>query len=149
MNDRLEIINERSFPHPRETLFAAVCEPEKLAQWWGPHGFENRIPEFNFTPGGTWRIVMTASDGNEFDNHWTFLAIEQDRLIRARHHLPIHDFVLEMRFEDHGSGCRLVWMMQFESTDENRGMARFMKAANDQNLERLAGFLQRDAENLH
>ena len=145
MTETLEIITERAFPCPPDTLFAAVANPEKLALWWGPHGFENTIPAFDFTPGGTWRIVMTASDGNEFDNHWTFLAIDENRMIRARHHLPVHDFVLEMRFEDNGAGSRLVWVMELDPTDENRGMARFMKAANDQNLERLAAFLDSES----
>ena len=85
---------------------------------------------------------MTASNGDEFDNHWSFLAIEDGRMVRARHHLPVHDFVLEMRFEDHADGSRLVWRMEFEPTEENQSMAHFLKAANDQNLDRLAQFLE-------
>ncbi|AQZ51720.1 SRPBCC domain-containing protein [Martelella mediterranea] len=141
-NANLEIHNERRFPQDRDTLFAAVADPAKLARWWGPHGFENRITAFDFRPGGSWRIVMTASNGDEFDNHWSFLAIENGRMVRARHHLPVHDFVLEMRFEDHAGGSRLVWRMDFEPTEENQAMAHFLKAANDQNLDRLAQFLE-------
>ncbi|AJY46019.1 SRPBCC domain-containing protein [Martelella endophytica] len=141
-NASLKIENERSFPQDRATLFAAASDPSKLALWWGPHGFENEITAFDFRPGGHWRIVMTTSDGNAFDNHWTFLEIEEGQLIRTRHHLPVHDFVLEMRFEDHAGGSRIVWIMEFEPTEENQAMARFLKAANDQNLERLEQFLE-------
>lgn len=141
-NASLEIHNERRFPQDRDTLFSAVADPAKLARWWGPHGFENRITTFDFRPGGSWRIVMTASNGDEFDNHWSFLAIEDGRMVRARHHLPIHDFILEMRFEDHAGGSRLVWVMEFEPTEENQAIAHFLKAANDQNLDRLAQFLK-------
>ena len=144
----LEILNERTFVQSRDALFSAVADPAKLAQWGGPHGFENRITAFDFRPGGRWRIVMTASNGDDFDNHWTFLAIEDGRMVRARHHLPVHDFVLEMRFEDHAAGSRLFWKMEFEPTEENQAMAHFLKAANDQNLERLANFLQGEAEHV-
>ncbi|WP_180901286.1 SRPBCC domain-containing protein [Martelella soudanensis] len=140
----LQIRNERTFLQDRDALFSAVADPARLARWWGPHGFENRITAFDFRPGGNWRIVMTASNGNAFDNHWTFLAIEDDRLIRTRHHLPMHDFVLEMRFDDHAGGSRLVWVMEFEPTEENQAIAHFLKAANDQNLERLDNFLQEE-----
>ncbi len=148
MTDKIEILNERVFAVDRQRLYDAFADPAMLERWWGPHGFENRITAFDFRPGGRWRIVMTASNGNDFDNHWTFLAIEDGRMVRARHHLPVHDFVLEMRFEDHAAGSRLFWKMEFEPTEEHQAIAHFLKAANDQNLERLADVLEGNAANI-
>ena len=72
MTEKMEILNDRLFEVDPPTLFDAFADPEKLTQWWGPHGFTNRIDEFDLRPGGDWRITMTASNGTDFDNHSTF-----------------------------------------------------------------------------
>ena len=36
----LEIV--RTFDAPRETVWRAWTEVERLARWWGPKGFERR-----------------------------------------------------------------------------------------------------------
>ena len=135
--DKLHIVSERVFNASAETLFSAFSDPQRLAVWWGPHGFTNRITEFDFTPGGTWAVTMTSSDGTDFDNRWTFQAIEPARRILALHHEPMHVFTLEIKFDEQPQGTRLVWHMQFDDTPENREIERFIAAANQQNFDRL------------
>ncbi len=135
--DRLDIVTERLFRTDAETLFDAFAKPEILAIWWGPHGFTNRITEFSFVPGGEWRVTMTSSDETDFDNRWTFQAIERPHRILALHHEPMHVFTLDMRLEPDESGTRLTWHMQFDDTPENREIERFIAAANEQNFDRL------------
>ena len=55
----------RTFDAPRELVFKAWTEPERLAQWWGPSGFEIRIAEFDLLPGGTFHYCLVTPDGNE------------------------------------------------------------------------------------
>lgn len=135
--EKLHIVSERQFDASAETLFAAFADPERLARWWGPHDFTNRITQFDFVPGGDWLITMTSSDGTDFPNHWTFQAIEAPTRILALHHEPMHVFTLEMRFEAREDGTLLVWNMQFDDTPENRDIERFIAAANQQNFDRL------------
>ncbi|TDH34331.1 ATPase [Pseudohoeflea suaedae] len=134
----IEIRNERTFSVNRQTLYSAYADPAKLAEWWGPHGFTNRISVFDLKPGGMWLITMTASNGTDFENHWTFEEIDDGRRIVARHHEPVHVFTLDMTFSDHPDGSRIEWLMIFDRTEENEEMEKFLHAANEQNLDRLA-----------
>ncbi|MCL6707064.1 SRPBCC domain-containing protein [Pseudomonas sp. R2.Fl] len=142
--DKLEIRNERLFDVEVDTLFSAFADPDKLREWWGPHGFTNRIDAFDFRPGGTWRITMTASNGTDFDNRWTFQEIVPSARIVALHHEPMHVFTLEATFAREGAGSRLTWRMLFDPTDENRELERFLAAANEQNFDRLQALLAAD-----
>jgi uncharacterized protein YndB with AHSA1/START domain len=136
--DRALIIeNERVFGADRPTLFRAFSDPDMLAKWWGPHGFTNRIDQFEFENGGTWMIVMTSSNDTDFANHWTFEDIRPDEHIKAFHHGPVHAFGLEIGFHDADAGTRLTWRMLFDNTEENREIERFLAAANEQNFDRL------------
>lgn len=137
MTDKLEILNERLLSAAPAAVFNAIADPTKLALWWGPHGFTNRIDAFDFRVGGDWRVTMTSSDGTDFANRWTFHEIEEARRVVALHHEPMHVFTLEMDFEVEGTCTRLKWRMLFEPTDENRELQKFIHAANEQNFDRL------------
>lgn len=142
MSEQLEILNTRILPASRQAVFDAFAEPEQLKHWWGPHGFTNAIPEFDLRPGGKWRIVMTASDGTDFDNHCTFEEVVTPARIRYIHHLPMHVFSMEMTFDEEAGGTRLTWRMGFEPTEENLQLSKFLAAANEQNFDRLETYLQ-------
>jgi uncharacterized protein YndB with AHSA1/START domain len=142
MTNKMEILNERLFPVDPPTLFGAFADPAKLQQWWGPHGFTNRIDQFDFRPGGDWHITMTASDGTDFDNRSTFQEIVPFERIVFLHHLPMHVYTMEMRFVAEGDGTRLHWRMIFEPTQENLQLKKFIAAANEQNFDRLEALLQ-------
>lgn len=139
--DIIEIRNGRSYPVSRKKLYAAFADPGQLAKWWGPHGFTNTISVFDLRPGGMWFVTMTASNGTDFENRWTFEEVIEGEMIRARHHEPVHVFTLEMRFSDEPGGSRLEWLMIFDRTEENEAIEKFLHAANEQNLERLETLL--------
>lgn len=142
MSDKLEILNTRVFAASQEDLFNAFADPQQLKHWWGPDGFTNSIPEFDLRPGGKWRIVMTASDGTDFDNHCTFEDVLAPKRISYVHHLPMHVFTMTMTFEQEAGGTRLTWRMLFDPTEENLQLEKFLAAANEQNFDRLDNHLQ-------
>ncbi|MBP1852653.1 SRPBCC domain-containing protein [Rhizobium halophytocola] len=146
MTGKIEILNARVFPVDRRELFNAFADPVRLAEWWGPDGFANTITAFDLRPGGQWLITMTASNGTDFNNRWTFADVVEDAFISARHHEPIHDFTLDMTFRDAGQAARLEWRMLIDRTDENEELDRFLEAANEQNFDRLAAHLGCDQE---
>lgn len=142
MTEKMEILNDRLFEVDPPTHFDAFADPEKLTRWWGPHGFTNRIDEFDFRPGGDWRITMTASNGTDFDNHSTFQEVVPTERIVFLHHLPMHVYTMEMRFVGESGGTRLHWRMLFEPTEETLQLKKFIAAANEQNFDRLEALLQ-------
>jgi uncharacterized protein YndB with AHSA1/START domain len=143
MSGKIEILNERLFPLDRATLFDAFADPDKLALWWGPEGFTNTISRFDLKPGGDWLITMTADNGTDFHNRWTFDSVVEGELVRMTHHEPVHVFTLEMQFAAVQSGARLSWRMLFDRTPENEAMEKFLHAANEQNFDRLEWLLGR------
>src|SRR5271168_3681513 len=53
-----EVVLTRVFDAPRELVFKAWTEPERLARWWGPHGFTNPVCEADVRPGGALLVHM-------------------------------------------------------------------------------------------
>lgn len=137
MTEKIEILSERLFPVDAQTLFSTFADPAKLAEWWGPHGFTNRIDTFDLRPGGTWRVTMTASNGTDFDNHSTFEIVEPFTRITFIHHGPIHLYRMDMAFKPEEQGTRLVWRMEFDASEELAMLEKFIAAANEQNFDRL------------
>lgn len=58
-----ELVLERVFNAPRELVFQAFTEPERLRRWWGPTGFTSPRCEVDLRPGGALRIDMRAPNG--------------------------------------------------------------------------------------
>ena len=72
----------RTFNAPRDIVFRAWIDPHHLAQWWGPRGCTTVIQEMDVRPGGAWRYVMHAPDGNEYPFDGVYIEIaEPERLV--------------------------------------------------------------------
>ena len=55
----------RVFDAPRDLVFKAWSEADRLAKWWGPKGFKLDVAKLDFRPGGSFHYCMTSADGNE------------------------------------------------------------------------------------
>ncbi|ESQ74864.1 SRPBCC domain-containing protein [Asticcacaulis sp. AC402] len=137
------VINTRYLAFAPEQVFGAFADPAQLLVWWGPHGFTNVVDEFDFRPGGVFRITMTNETGRTFENAKQFLDIEQPRRVVLRHYQPMHDFTMTMLFDADGDGTELTWRMDFVPGSDS-AIAEFLQAANEQNFDRLEAFLNGD-----
>lgn len=54
------IIVERTFDAPREKVFAALTDPEKLKNWWSPWG--TLKIELDLREGGEWRFSDVSGE---------------------------------------------------------------------------------------
>jgi uncharacterized protein YndB with AHSA1/START domain len=135
-----DIISTRVFAATREKLFEAFSDPRQLAQWWGPNGFTNTIEEFDFRPGGAWRLTMRAPNGAEYPNESEFVEVVRPERIVFDHLRPVHRFLMTMTYETEGDSTRLTWRMHPES-DEGEKMRGFLSAANEENFDRLEAHL--------
>lgn len=61
-----EVVLTRVFDAPRELVFKAHTQPEHVARWWGQRRSTLSVCEIDLRPGGAWRFVERAADGNEF-----------------------------------------------------------------------------------
>jgi uncharacterized protein YndB with AHSA1/START domain len=60
-----EIAATRVFDAPRELVFKAWTESERLKQWWGPKGFTMLSLKLDLRPGDVFHYCMRAPNGSE------------------------------------------------------------------------------------
>lgn len=77
-----EVTLTRIFDAPRELVFKAWVERDRLQRWWGPKGFTNPVCEIDPRAGGSILIHMRAPDGVTYPMTGTFVeVIEPERLV--------------------------------------------------------------------
>lgn len=70
-----EFVIERVFDAPRELVWKAFTEAERLKHWWGPKGFKMLSCKVDLSVGGIFHYGMQAPDGSEMWGKWTFREI--------------------------------------------------------------------------
>jgi uncharacterized protein YndB with AHSA1/START domain len=58
-----DLLLTRVFDAPRELVFRAWTERDRLQRWWRPKGFTNPVCEVDVRPGGAIRIEMVGPGG--------------------------------------------------------------------------------------
>lgn len=67
-NDR-ELVIQRIFNAPCETVFNVWSKAEHVVNWFGPSGFTAPTCEIDFRVGGSYRICMHSPEG---EDHWVW-----------------------------------------------------------------------------
>lgn len=140
--DERQIVSERIFTASPEAVFDAFADPKQLTCWWGPKGFTSTIDEFDFRPGGAWRLVLHGPDGADYPNEKQFVEIVRPERIVFDHFQSRHLFRMTMGFVRAGMETRLVWRMLFESAADCENVRTLISEANEQNFDRLADHLR-------
>jgi len=60
-----EFIITRTFDAPRDLVWKACTEPNRMKEWFGPRGFSSRVAKLELRPGGIYHYCMSAADGKE------------------------------------------------------------------------------------
>jgi uncharacterized protein YndB with AHSA1/START domain len=64
----------RVFDAPRDLVWSAFTDPDKLTAWWGPPGSTLRVSKMDFRPGGTYHFRSEMPDGGSV---WGFFAYRE------------------------------------------------------------------------
>ncbi|HAT30704.1 MAG TPA: polyketide cyclase [Janthinobacterium sp.] len=73
--DSAEFVISHAFEAPRELVYRAWTEAERLAQWWGPGGFTLDVLELDVRPGGIFHYGMRSPHGLEMWGKSTYREI--------------------------------------------------------------------------
>ncbi|HEY0976036.1 MAG TPA: SRPBCC family protein [Flavobacteriales bacterium] len=141
----LTIRTTRVMKAPRHKVFRAWTDAALLAQWWGPNGFTNTIQVFEPQPGGAWRLTMQGPDGATYPNESRFIEVVPDQRVVFEHLRPMHPFRAEVHFTDAPGGTHIDWRMIHPNKEEHDRVIGFVPQANEENLDRLEGVLERMA----
>jgi uncharacterized protein YndB with AHSA1/START domain len=63
--ENTDFVISRTFEAPRDLVWKAFTEPERMKQWWGPKGFTVIASKMDLRPGGTYHYGMRAPDGSQ------------------------------------------------------------------------------------
>ena len=130
---------KRVFDAPREKVWAAFEDPERLAKWWGPNGFTNRFSKFEFRPGGSWVYVMVAPNGHEYQNESRFAEVVKPQRLVVEH-IVVPFYRNTMTFAERGAKTELSWHAVIQSEGGEKFEA-FIREKNEENFDRLAASL--------
>ena len=77
-----EFVITRVFDAPRDLVFKAWTEAERLTHWWGPKGFTMLSCKLDLRPGGVFHYGMQGPDGGDMWGKWVFREIvSPERLV--------------------------------------------------------------------
>jgi uncharacterized protein YndB with AHSA1/START domain len=65
----------RTLDAPRDVVWRAWTEPQRLAQWWGPKGYKMLASSMDLRPGGIYRYGMRAPAGQEMWGRFVYREI--------------------------------------------------------------------------
>jgi uncharacterized protein YndB with AHSA1/START domain len=142
-----EITATRIFDAPREMVFDAWTDADRIGRWWGPNGFTTTTYEMDVRPGGVWRFVMHGPDGRDYKNKILYLEVVRPERLVYRHAgeedtEPVK-FHVTVTFAERGGKTELSVRMVFESAAERDRVAREYGAVEGlhQTLKRLSEYL--------
>ncbi len=121
----------RQFKAPRERVFAAWAEAEKLQQWWGCENTVSVKSEIDFRTGGSFRHVMQTREMGEVVISGTYREItEPEKIVftmvfEAKGEFPgIEETLVTLEFIDKGDSTEL------RLTQEGEPMEQMQKDVN-------------------
>jgi uncharacterized protein YndB with AHSA1/START domain len=77
-----EFVLSRLVDAPRERVWAAWTEPERMQRWFGPKGVETVSAKMELRPGGVYHYGMRTPDGKDMWGKWIFREISApERLV--------------------------------------------------------------------
>ncbi len=121
-----ELVITRVFNAPREQVWKAWTEPERLMRWWGPKGFMSPVSKIDLRVGGAYLSCMRSPEGQDFWSTGVYREIiplerivytdsfadEKGKVVPATHYGMSPDFPLEMlvtvTFEEDGGRTKMT-----------------------------------------
>jgi uncharacterized protein YndB with AHSA1/START domain len=118
------IVVTRVFDAPRELVFKAWTDPKQVKEWFPPKDFTAPVCEVDPRPGGVFRVVMKAPEGEpfnggEFPGEGVFEEVVPNERIAftfaGKDDIP-PPILMTVFFEDEGNGKTKVTVHQTART---------------------------------
>ncbi len=135
----------RIFDAPRDLVFKAWTEPDRLQRWWGPKGFTNPRCEVDVRPGGEIRIDMRGPNGVVYPMTGRYVEVQApERLVFTSSALdangkPLFEVTNTVTFAEESGKTKLtVHAVVSKLKPEARMHVAGMEQGWSQSLDRLA-----------
>jgi len=79
-----ELVITRIFDAPRELVWKAWTETERMKRWWGPKNFTAPVIKIDFRVGGKYLYCMRSPEGQDFYSTGLYREIvEPERIVHT------------------------------------------------------------------
>ncbi len=129
--DERRIVISRWLDAPRELVWRAWTERDRLMQWYCPSGFTVLFVENDLRVGGAWRSAMRGPDGSEYIHHGEYRRIDRPSRLVFTHSWekndlePPADTVATVTLTEKDGRTRMVFeqvgFATFQSGESHRG----------------------------
>lgn len=156
-----EFTISRTFDAPRDLVWKAFTDPERMKQWWGPKGVKVISSKMDLRPGGIYHYGMQTPDGHEIWGKFVYREIvPQERLVLVnsfsdkdgnltRHPMspnwPLEMFSVFTFAEHQGKATVTIRWWPLNASEQERKTFAEARASMQQGwtgtLEQLAGYL--------
>lgn len=118
--DDQSIAISRIFDAPRERLFEANVDQERIPEWWGPRRYETIVDGMAPRAGGRWRFINRDDDGTEHAFRGVYHdVVAPERIVQTFEYegAPGHVSLETATFEDVDGKTRLEVQSVFQSVE--------------------------------
>jgi uncharacterized protein YndB with AHSA1/START domain len=117
-----------------------------MSNWWGPRKYEFASCEFNFQPGGKWRVVHRGPDGEEYGFRGEFREIvPPERIVWTFEFegMPGHVSVETLTLEENDGKTTLTATSVYDTVEDRNGMLESgMESGAAESMDRLDEYLE-------
>jgi uncharacterized protein YndB with AHSA1/START domain len=71
-----DLVFERTFDAPRELVWKAMTDPDRVPKWWGKRDSTTTVLEMDVRPGGTWRYLSSAPGRDDVTFYGEYLEVD-------------------------------------------------------------------------
>jgi uncharacterized protein YndB with AHSA1/START domain/uncharacterized glyoxalase superfamily protein PhnB len=151
----------RTFAAPRERVWKAWTEPERLKRWWGPKDFTAPACKIDLRVGGTYLNCMRSAEGQDFWSTGTYRKIvaperlvctdsfadAEGNVVPASHYNMSGDWPLELQvtvtLEEEAGATRMTLRHDGLPPGEMKEMCA---AGWNESFDKLTTFLQQEED---
>lgn len=142
-----EYVIIRVFDAPRDTVFKAYTDPDRIPQWWGPVRFTTVVDKMDVRRGGIWRFVQHDAEGREYAFHGVYHEVRSPiRLVQTFEFegTPGQVSLETAVFEEQNGRTRVTSRTVFQSVEDRDEMLKEgMEEGAIETMDRLAGLVER------
>jgi uncharacterized protein YndB with AHSA1/START domain len=124
--DGAEFVMERTFDAPRELVWQALTDPERIPRWWGKREHSMTVAEMDVRVGGRWRWIAQTPDGDApFSGE--YLEVEPPSRLVNTEMFDVPPFnegepaIVTQTLEEVGGGTKLTSHSRFPSAEALEG----------------------------
>ena len=120
-----QVLITRDFNAPPHLVYKAYTTPELVRRWWAGRRGTMTVADIDLRVGGTWRFVMTSTEGMEIAFHGTYREIVPDeRLVHTEVYeaMPDAEVVNTITFAEAEGRTKMTVLVDCRSKELRDGM---------------------------